>query len=526
MNANRHRSTRCAVTHLAMTWTIATATNVSAEPVLPALVVMPVQVSGFRPPDDHILDDLLADAVRNTGKYSVIGTSDVDAMLKLEYLRDRTGCSDVDCAAEIGGALGVRYLLSSRVAKLGDRTVVVLKLIDTKSRSVLNSIIHKAVHDTSAYDDELVAAVQKLIGAKYGHRPTGAVGEVRVVAKPNGRIFVDGVNTGLATPAVLRNVPVGPRKVQVRSAGLVGEATVDVLENQRIGASVTVNAPQEGTGNLRVDADVPGTLVSVDGSNAGIVPALIERMKVGAHRVVLSPPDANHFHFVTDVRVSPNETTSISYQLSARPQHRVALSMHSRTFAYECQSTGDLNRDPPGIVSRSSSSYGDCNPSGQGHVAILYGPEIAYEWLHHPNWPLRIGASPLTVWKPGRTQNARKALVGSIRRDAYAFNVRQSYRVGLYPRERTEADVIELDFAAGGQGIVFGEMRRIGAVLSAGIRLWWVYAELRASYDTTVSERRQALELCRSDSSCEREWVRLTTASLSYGGNVGLVFDF
>ena len=38
--------------------------------------------------------------------------------------------SDTSCLVEIGGALGVDYLVSGSVGKLGDAFVIILKLMD------------------------------------------------------------------------------------------------------------------------------------------------------------------------------------------------------------------------------------------------------------------------------------------------------------------------------------------------------------------------------------------------------------
>ena len=53
-------------------------------------------------------------------------------MLGLDKMKQAVGCDDVSCAAEIGGALGINYMVAGTAGKLGSRIVFSLKLIDTK----------------------------------------------------------------------------------------------------------------------------------------------------------------------------------------------------------------------------------------------------------------------------------------------------------------------------------------------------------------------------------------------------------
>ncbi|HET6345001.1 MAG TPA: hypothetical protein VFH51_08715, partial [Myxococcota bacterium] len=103
-----------------------------AQAALPKLAVMPLVGKRIEAQITSVLDDLLVDAVYSTGRYNVIGAADINAMLGLEKMRDLAGCSDAACAAQIGGALGVDYLLSGNASVLGNELIVSLTLIDSK----------------------------------------------------------------------------------------------------------------------------------------------------------------------------------------------------------------------------------------------------------------------------------------------------------------------------------------------------------------------------------------------------------
>jgi len=99
---------------------------------------MPLQGKRITPETTSILDDLLINQIHAVGQYAVVGSSDLNAMLSLEKMKSALGCDDVMCAVEIGGALGVRYVVAGTASTLGGEMIVTLKLIDIPpSRSLL-----------------------------------------------------------------------------------------------------------------------------------------------------------------------------------------------------------------------------------------------------------------------------------------------------------------------------------------------------------------------------------------------------
>jgi len=93
--------------------------------VLPAKLDVPDNVEV-----PELFDDYVLTAVQNAGSFRVIGQSDIDAMLGLERQKDLLGCDDAGCMADIGGALGVDYVITIAVARVEDEWLVATKLID------------------------------------------------------------------------------------------------------------------------------------------------------------------------------------------------------------------------------------------------------------------------------------------------------------------------------------------------------------------------------------------------------------
>lgn len=75
-------------------------------------------------------------------RFDVIGSSDVALMLGLERQRQLLGCAEqsASCLAEIGGALGARWLVSGALTRAGDLYRIDLKLVDTTMAKVVNRV--------------------------------------------------------------------------------------------------------------------------------------------------------------------------------------------------------------------------------------------------------------------------------------------------------------------------------------------------------------------------------------------------
>ena len=110
------------------------------------------------------LADLVANTVRGKGPYKVLGKSDLTAMVAYEKVKDRMGCDDTSCLAEIGGALGVDYILGGNVAKLGQVFLINLRLVSATRAEVVGGVSRSVKGDESA----LVTAIPEAVGELFG----------------------------------------------------------------------------------------------------------------------------------------------------------------------------------------------------------------------------------------------------------------------------------------------------------------------------------------------------------------------
>ena len=78
----------------------------------------------------NILSDALLSQLKASERFaSVIGSSDVQAMISMEQQKQALGCDEDSCLAQLGGALGVPYLLTGSLGAVGGRFILNLKML-------------------------------------------------------------------------------------------------------------------------------------------------------------------------------------------------------------------------------------------------------------------------------------------------------------------------------------------------------------------------------------------------------------
>ncbi len=106
-------------------------------------------------------------------------------------------------------------------------------------------------------------------------------GSILVSGPPGAPVLMDGTPRG-ATPTVIEGVPPGPHSVEIQAPGQAPySTTVTVIAGQR----ATVAMPSTQGGSLRVIADAPNAVISVDGEVLGNSPATANNVAPGEHIV-------------------------------------------------------------------------------------------------------------------------------------------------------------------------------------------------------------------------------------------------
>lgn len=146
------------------------------EPI--AVVVIEARPSG--PIDQRQVEgltSLLTSEIAAVPGLRVISSADVRDLLGFEAQRQLLGCDESNCFAEIGGALGASYLLSSEVARFGESWLLSLVLLDLEAATPISRVtvrksteeqlldavgpsIHHVLKDMPGIDPSVLAALR------------------------------------------------------------------------------------------------------------------------------------------------------------------------------------------------------------------------------------------------------------------------------------------------------------------------------------------------------------------------------
>ncbi len=102
------------------------------------LLLLPSQVGAGVPASAVSgLENLVLEALHDTGRFDVIGRADVAALVGLDAKKQLAGCDDTECATQLAGALDVKLAAALSVDRLGDTTLLTLRILETEKLRVL-----------------------------------------------------------------------------------------------------------------------------------------------------------------------------------------------------------------------------------------------------------------------------------------------------------------------------------------------------------------------------------------------------
>jgi hypothetical protein len=108
----------------------------------------------------------------------VLSSDDIRSMLAMVQQRQKSGCQEVACLAEIGGALGAKRLVTGSLSKLGDTYLLDVRLVDVDHAQVIKQT---SVRIRGKGDEALLDAVSGLVGQLF---PQAAAPALALQASP------------------------------------------------------------------------------------------------------------------------------------------------------------------------------------------------------------------------------------------------------------------------------------------------------------------------------------------------------
>lgn len=181
------------------------------------VVVMDLKVEGdANPAVGTQLTARVAELIARRPDVTVVAPDEVRAMLANEANKQRAGCGEASCLAEIAGALGADLLVSGSVGKIGDAWSVSLAAIDARQVRTVNRVSATWRGESIA----LLELAEPLITRLLADEHEVLTGSLELSGLADGsRILVDGQVRGTVPAGQLGDIPIGAHRLQITAEG-------------------------------------------------------------------------------------------------------------------------------------------------------------------------------------------------------------------------------------------------------------------------------------------------------------------
>jgi TolB-like protein len=208
---------------LALAATLAALPAAAAAQARPRVAVLDFSANGATKELASAAGGVAANELDRLGTFQVVTSEAIRSMLAFEKQRQMLGCADSGCIAEIGGALGVDFLVTGKVTRLaaggGLPETVTLDLTLT---SVKRAQREGSAIETARSEAELLARVGRGVARLVAKVLAGRSGRLVVSgAEPGAVVRVDDQVKGTFPLRGAIALPAGPHALSVEKDGFV-----------------------------------------------------------------------------------------------------------------------------------------------------------------------------------------------------------------------------------------------------------------------------------------------------------------
>ena len=264
----------------------------------------------------------------NMGAYEVTSRQEVDKILQEQKFQN-SGCTDQQCAAEIGRLLNADLMLLTEILydKNSKYISANLKLVSVETAKIQTAISKDGVVSTptdildklSGYILELyrrdVSGSTQSIALPVNESIPNGRGTLSINSDPMGAmIILDNKNEGL-TPKTIENVSAETHRLILTYEGF-----------ERAAQSITITADSvleinqtllPLTGNLSIVTDPPNAIIYVNNEFIGNSPFQLDYLDVGSYFIKIE--HEGYDKYVSKVDVQHDDTTEINKRLDPIP---------------------------------------------------------------------------------------------------------------------------------------------------------------------------------------------------------------
>ena len=149
-------------TRIAGLWILLLGATTTAAPTL---VVAPLSSSGQDQSDAQTITRLVRIYAGQSRAFTLVTPEELGAIDEELKRQLSGGCAEASCIADIGGALGAKFMITGSLDRLGKRHILTLKLIDIEQVRAVNTVAGQA-NSVEEFADTLPIRMQELFGER------------------------------------------------------------------------------------------------------------------------------------------------------------------------------------------------------------------------------------------------------------------------------------------------------------------------------------------------------------------------
>ena len=131
---------------------------ITAQSINPNIAVL--ELSGTTSKSELItLTDKLTNELIKTKKFSVIERAQMEEILREQGFQ-QTGCTDGDCAVEVGQLLGAEQMVAGSIGKVGKVYTITLRLLDVRTGRIIKNV---SINIKGSIEDILFSGIAEAV---------------------------------------------------------------------------------------------------------------------------------------------------------------------------------------------------------------------------------------------------------------------------------------------------------------------------------------------------------------------------
>ena len=379
------------------------------------IAILELEQKGLTKQKAEILTDRLTTKMISLDKYQVVERTNMDKILK-EQKFQHSGCTDAECAVEIGQLLNSDYIVTGSVNKFGDTYALDARLIDV---GLGKGIISAEFSMTGKIDALLTTGITSIAKQLCGMQaattlrqtptqqstPTATAGfgaTLDIKSDPPGSEVYIGGNFFDTTPLILEDFPSGDYEVELKLEGYEGYTqSVKLLPrgSQSINASlkiipswiVFVGSKPSPT-DVSIEINGIKKYVSYSGSKIEVL--------TGTHTIRVSKD--NYLDHLDTITVAIGQTARISYELK-KNMGLLQLSVNptDATVYVDDYKRSKYTGLTPGMHTLKVSQPGYDDYTGEFEIKLDETTELSIELIEH-SWIKFARSTPSPFAEIGR----------------------------------------------------------------------------------------------------------------------------